>query len=139
MLSVQFTHGAGSLCYGRTGIQCYNKLFVTVQGCFVWRCYCTVHAHSGTVSLTRLFVPHPRLPHGPESLLFTYLRGTHGMQAISDRPGVSDTLLLFTGWYRPRRPMHCNQYCSVVLPRLSSNYSSFTHQSALAATNRDAL
>jgi hypothetical protein len=36
-------------------------------------------------------------------------------------------LLLFTGWYHTRRPIHCDHYYSIVLPHLSSNHSWSTH------------
>jgi hypothetical protein len=35
-----------------------------------------------------------------------------------------------------RCPIHCDHYWSTVLPHLSSNHSSFNHQSSLAVTSR---
>jgi hypothetical protein len=32
-------------------------------------------------------------------------------------------LFLFMEWYRSRRPIHCNNYSSFVLPRLGCNHS----------------
>jgi hypothetical protein len=43
-------------------------------------------------------------------------------------------LYLFTGWYRTRRPIHCDHYWSIMLPHLNFNHSWFTQQSYLPET-----
>jgi hypothetical protein len=42
-------------------------------------------------------------------------------------------VLLFTGWYRTRRPIHCDHCWSTMLPHLNSW---FIHQSSLKGQNR---
>jgi hypothetical protein len=43
---------------------------------------------------------------------------------------------IVTGWYRTRRPKHCDHFWSIELPHLRSNRYWFIYQSSLAVTSR---